>query len=328
MYAEDLLYLRDCKEIFSIMKNLFKFILFSLFAVTIAACSDSEDYNPDTAVSLYEPVPGRRMVAQVKTTNNVNGRDYSWEHNFSYDAQGRIKEINSNIVHYRAVSFENRTYYYLCNITSKANYYFYGDKFHVEYSISKEYPDMPSWNTINSGKDQGLFNENGTIAKMATIDLTYSFTQLKLAYADGGFIYEPKRDERGNVIGYVVRYQMDAASDSLMLDRSKEYMYSGTKNNTNFDFSGYFGYWGIERGIDVLKTEYYAPYQLTAFGMMGASSNYLPIAMLSRDSKGNVVKDEKGNSKYLEGEWTFDSAKYPVQFVDGSGRKTEIRYVD
>lgn len=295
--------------------------------VAMAACSDSEDYNPDTAVTPYEPVPGRRLVSQVKTTNSVNGREYSWEHNFSYDAQGRIKEINSRIVHHRAAKFENMTRYYKCNITSKANYYFEDEKFRVEYTVSHEFPEFPAWNDADSGKDEGLFNENGTLAKMASLDLVYSATQLSRAYADGGHMYEPKRDYDGNVTGYVIRY-LDGDSDSLVLDRSREYLYSALKNKTNFDFSGYFGYWGIERGLVSVADAYYAPYQLTAFGMMGATSNNLPFAMYSRDSKGNVVKDDNGNPVYLYGEWKLDNQGCPVSFVDGSGRKTEIKYID
>ena len=309
------------------MKNLFKFIFLSLMTVAMVACNDSDDYNPDTAVTPYEPVPGRRMVSQVKTTNTIDGRNYSWEHNFSYDAQGRIKEVNSKIVHHRATKFENTTRYYKCNITSKANYYFKDEKFRVEYTVSYEFPEFPAWNDADRGKDDGLFNENGTLAKMASLDLVYSATQLKCAYADGGHMYEPRRDDMGNVTGYVVRYQTGDA-DSLVLDRSRDFLYSGVKNKTNFDFSGYFGYWGLERGIVSVATEYYAPYQLTAFGMMGATSNYLPLALLSRDDKGKVVVDDDGNPVYLYGRWEYDAKGCPVLFVDGSGRKTEIKYVN
>ncbi|MBE6286104.1 MAG: hypothetical protein E7093_06670 [Bacteroidales bacterium] len=309
------------------MKNLFKFIFLSLMTVAMVACNDSDDYNPDTAVTPYEPVPGRRMVSQVKTTNTIDGRNYSWEHNFSYDAQGRIKEVNSSIVHYRPVPFENKVRFYKCYITSKANYYFEGKSFRVEYSISKEYPDYPSWNGVESGRDRGRFNSNGTLAKMSSMDFEYSATQLQCAYSDGGYVYKPVRDSFGNVTGYTVLGMMNSESDTVVLDRSRDFLYSGIKNKTNFDFSGYFGYWGIEKGLMTLATEYYAPYQLTAFGMIGATSSYLPLRMIVRDSKGNVVNDAYGD-RYHNGMWEFDEKECPVSFVDGSGRKTEIKYVN
>lgn len=310
------------------MKNLFRLIFLSLCTVAFVACSDSDDYNADTAVSPYEPVPGRRMVAQVKTTNSIDGRDYSWEHNFTYDAQGRIKEINSNIVHYRAREFDNVTRFYKCYITSQANYYFKGDKLSVEYSVSKEYPDYPDWNTRENGKNNGQFNKNGTLASFLSLDFIYSVTQLQEAHADGGHVYVPYRDASGNVTGYQIRYHNNDGMDSVVLDRSRDFLYGRIKNKTNFDFSGYFGYWGLERAIPAIATEYYACYQLTAFGMMGATSSNLPLAQLARDEKGNSQTDESGSPLYLYGNWEFDNQDCPISFVDGSGRKTEIRYVE
>ena len=310
------------------MKNIFRLMLLSLFSVAFVACSDSDDYNADTAVTPYEPVPGRRMVAQIKTTNTINGRDYSWEHNFVYDAQGRIKEINSNIVHYRAYEFDNVTRFYKCNITSQANYYFRGNDFSVEYTASKEYPDYPDWNTRENGKNNGQFKENGTLASFLSLDFVYSAMQLKEAHADGGSVYVPCRDALGNVTGYQKRAHNNNGNDSIVFDRSKDFIYSGIKNKTNFDFSGYFGYWGLERAVPAIATEYYAYYQLTAFGMMGSTSSYLPLAQLSRDNKGNPLVDESGAPLYLYGKWEFDSRDYPISFIDGSGRKTEIRYVE
>lgn len=310
------------------MKNIFRFMLLSLCAVAFVACSDSEDYNADTAVTPYEPVPGRRMVAQVKTTNTLDGRTYSWEHNFSYDAQGRIKEINSNFVHYRKIPFDGVVRVYKCIITSQANYYFRGDELSVEYSVSKEYPDYPDWNTRENGKNKGFFNEDGVLESFLSLDLVYSKMQLSKAHADGGHIYVPYRDVLGNVTGYQTRYNNDDDKDSIVLDRSVDFKYGYNKNNTNFDFSGYFGYWGLEKAIPAIATEYYAYYQLTAFGMMGSTSSYLPLAQLARDKDGKPLTDDSGAPLYLYGRWEFDSNDYPISYVDGSGRKTEIRYVE
>lgn len=310
------------------MKNILRLMILSLCAVAFVACSDGDDYNADTAVSPYEPVPGRRMVAQVKTMNTIDGRDYSWEHNFAYDAQGRIKEINSSFVHYRAYTFDNVVRYYKCYITSQANYYFKGDNFSVEYSVSKVYPDYPDWNTRENGKNNGQFNVNGTLASFLSLDFVYSAMQLQEAHADGGHIYVPYRDAMGNVTGYQTRYHNDEGKDSVVLDRSRDFMYGGIRNKTNFDFSGYFGYWGLEKAVPAIATEYYAYYQLSAFGMMGSTSSYLPLAQLSRDKNGKPMVDESGSALYLYGRWELDSKECPVSFVDGSGRKTEIRYVD
>lgn len=296
-----------------------------LVALAMAGCSDVYSYDADTAVSPYEPVKERRLVSQVKTTNSIDGRNYSWEHSFSYDVHGRIKEISSRIVHHRAVRFENVTRYYLCNVTSKACYYYLGNDFRIEYSNSYEFPDFPEWDFSDNSKERGVFNENGTLAQYSQMDFSYAGKQLQRAYAETGRIYEQKRDSEGNVTGYVVRNMSSDGTDVLISDYSNEYIYSQKKNRTNFDFSGYFGYWGLEEGL--LASPYYSQCQLAAFGMLGTTGSCLPVAMLSRDSKGDVVKNEYG-PVYLSGTWELDSLDCPVSFVDGMGRRTEIRYVE
>jgi hypothetical protein len=309
-------------------KKFFYMLLVSLATIGFTACSDNDDdYNANTAVSPYEPAQGRRMVAQIKTTNTVDGRDYSWEHNFQYDAQNRIRQIDSRFVHYRAVKFANTTRFYRCNITSQANYYFEDEKFRVEYTLSREYPEFPEWNSTESGKDHGLFNSNGTLAKISAIDLEYNATQLQRAYSDGGIKTEVARDASGNVTGYRKYRMMNAEQDTLIIDRSNDFRYYRDANRTNFDFSSYFGYWGIDQLLYANNTEYYASYQLAAFGFFGATSSHLPYGMLARDGKGNVVM-ESGTPKYLYGNWEFDSQNCPVSFTDGTGRRTEITYIE
>lgn len=310
------------------MKGFFKYIVFPLLAVAIVGCSDDDDYNADTAISPYEPVPERRLVSQVSTTDTIDGRAYLWEYNFSYDVHNRIKEINSKIVGYVDEEFVNITRYYKCNKTSKVNYYYLGNDFRIEYSASHEYPEYPAWNGSQSAKWYGVFNSNGTLAEYSTMDFEYNATQLKAVYLDGGNIYEIKRDTRGNVTGYVKLEQTNVGADRVVADYGNECRYSSFRNNTNFDFSGYFGFWGIEKSLPTEYIEYYAPYQLTAFGMLGATSAYLPLSMLSRNDKGEIVKDNDGNAVYLSGEWVRDEAGYPLEFVEETGRKTEIKYVD
>ena len=295
--------------------------VFYLFAMAVccmfAACSDSDDYNANTAESPYKPSPTLRKVASVRTTNTVDGRDYSWEHKFEYDAQGRIKSINSTMQHHRAVSFADVVRYYKCDITSRADYYYKGDVLEVDYVVERNYPEYPDWNTRESGSDRGKFNQAGVLSNFATIDFVYSATSLSAAYTDSGREYLIKRDASGDVSGYVIT---NLEGDSIILDRGQEYGYSRFQNRINFDLSAYFGYWGIEQELYANRAQYYASYQLGAFGMLGAASPYLPISMLG--------KDEYGNSAYIYGEWELDSQNCPVSFTDATGRKSVITYVE
>lgn len=295
------------------MKTLTKLFILLLSFVAVA-CSDSDGYNADTAETPYEPVPGRRAVARVKTTNTIDGREYSWEHNFTYDAHGRIKEINTGIKHHTARMFLDKVFYYECNITSKANYYYRGKKLDISYTLTGEYPEYPDWNYRESATDNFLFNDLGLLVKLPSLDLVYSATQLHKAYTDAGNEYTVRRDARGNVTGYVV---YSTAGDSIVRDKGRAYGYSqGLRNRTNFDFSAYFGYWGVEQALYANRTEYYASYQLGAFGMLGATSEYLPVSVLN------------GNGEYEYGTWEMDSEGYPVSFTDATGRKTVITYVE
>lgn len=306
-------------------KRLFRLLALVLCVVSFAACSEESDgYNANAAVTPYEPLPGR-LVASVKTTSDLGGRDYSWEHKFEYDTLGRIKEINSYMCHHRAVAFDNVTRFYKCYITSKANYYYRGNDFEVKYSVSREYPDYPDWNTRENGTDEGAFNSAGVLVQFANMDFEYSRTSLQKAHLDNEQRYDVVRDVSGNVNGFVI---YNSVKDSVLLDRSCDFRYSRFRNKTNFDFSGYLGCWGVEQAMYANREKYYASYQLAAFGMLGATSSYLPLSTLSRDSKGEVVKDEGGNPVYLVGEWSFDEKDFPMLYVDASGRRTEIRYVD
>ena len=295
------------------MKTLIKLFI-GVLSLGFVACTD-DDYNADTANSPYEPTT-LRAVAQVKTTNTIEGRNYSWEHNFSYDAKGRIREINSVMIHHDKVNFANVTRYYECQITSKANYFYKGEKLEVAYSVTYEFPDYPAWNTRESGTDYGFFNERGVLTRCSSLDFEYSTTQLQKAYSDIGREYIIKRDASGNVIGYVCN---DIPGDSLVVDNSYKYRYSDFRNNTNFDVSAYFGYWGAEQEIYANCMPYYASYQLGAFGMLGATSGYLPKSILGKNSNGEPV--------YIDGNWRFEGG-YPVEFVDAMGRKTVIKYVE
>lgn len=304
-----------------------RFFYFLALFVGLFSVGCSDGYDADSATSLYKPVEGRRMVAKVKTTKTVDGRNYSWEHNFSYDAQGRIKEINSVILHHQRVTnqYDNATRWYVCNITSKANYYYDDEKLAVYYSVEKVYPEYPDWNNVDNGHNNGVFNENGVLEEFALIDFEYSLTNLLSAYIDGDIRYDFIR-ERGDVTGFV---KYDDLTNTVKKDCGKNYSYSGVKNNTNFDFSAYFGYWEVEQNIIANRAPYYASYQLGAFGMLGSTSVSLPLGQILKDGDGNPVVDEHGQRVYEYGTWKLDETKkYPLEFVDATGRKTEITYVD
>lgn len=298
------------------MKKLF-YLFVAALCCGLCACSDSDDYNADTAESYYKPLEGERMVASVKTTNTIGGRDYYWEHKFEYDAQGRIKNINSVMRHHTEVVFANTSRFYECNITSEAKYYYRGDLLEVYYNVKKEYPEYPAWNEQENAIDRGRFSEAGVLATFSAMDLVYSGNLLSAAYSDNGYEYALKRDASGDVAGYVVT---DINESKVLADNAFKYGYSHYPNRTNFDFSAYFGYWGMEQAVYANRSPYYASYQLAAFGMFGMTSPYLPLSLLG--------KDEYGDEAYVNGKWEFDSQNFPVSFVDATGRRTEITYVD
>lgn len=296
------------------MKNILSILMLSLCA-TFVACSDSDggDGNPDGGNSVYVPLPGRK-VASVKTTSKINGRDYSWEHKFTYDAQGRIKEINSNIQDH--INRNGR--HYLCNKISTAYYYYNGENLEVDYDINWIFPEDMTMNTRTGNKDFGIFNSDGFLKVFKSVeigvssDFEYSGKYLTKAYSDGGFVYELNRSN-GDVLGY--RLKVD---DKLKDDRYSRYGYSANfRNKINMDMSAYFGYWGVEERIYANASPLYASYQLAAFGMLGATSTHLPISVYNEETK-----------MHDDGTWEFDSKDCPISYTDPSGRKTTITYVD
>ena len=294
------------------MKN---FLLILAFLLCVGAVSCTEEYDADTAISNYEAAPGKR-VASLKTTYTSKGNEYSFEHNFSYDAQGRIKSVNSNIVHYVADKIYFDTVYTRCNITSNAEYYYKSEELEVAYSVTREFPTEPSRNNGESGVDYGVFNNAGVLTNFSAVDFFYSTTMLQQGYADNDVYFNVKHDADGNVSGYT---KCRTSTDEVISDKSGCYFYSPFKNKTNFDFSAYFGYWGVEQAVRMISVPYYATYQLAAFGMLGATSQLLPLGVVEKDVDG------KDNSQPA---WVLDSQGYPLSFVDVDGRKTEITYCE
>lgn len=296
------------------MKNILTILMLSLCA-TFIACSDGDDdsYNPDTAESVYKPFAGRKVSA-LKTTRTVNGRKYSWEHKFTYDAKGRISKINSNIQDH--IKREGK--YYLCNRISNACYYYKGNELEVEYAISWNFPENMMMNISNEGKDHGIFNSSGFLKTFRSVeigvssDFTYNGKTLVESNCDGEFVYELNRTN-GNVLGYRLSKEGEVKEDCYSY-----YKYSATfRNNINMDLSAYFGYWGVEEKIYANASPFYAAYQLAAFGMLGTTSPNLPKSAYNEETK-----------SYEDGDWDFDEKGYPVSYKDPFGRVTEIIYAD
>ena len=285
------------------MKNLFPILLLSL-CVGFASCN--EEYDADTAVSHYQPVPGKRLVASVKTTFVENGGEATHYHRYTYDANGRIKSVNSELVVYSG-KIENfiDTVYYKCNMTTSANYFYRGEELEVAYTVSIDYPDRPVYNKFSSSSNYGIFKSNGVLSRFSQSSFDYSTTMLLQSYADDDICFSVFRDSAGNVTGYKKFY---ASTGEVLEDKRNICTYDTSfrnKNKTNFDFSAYFGYWGVEQGVPIISTPYRAPYQLAAFGMLGSTSQHLP-----------------------KGGWKFDEQECPVSYTDPSGRHTVITYHD
>ena len=297
------------------MKHLFS-ILFLSLCVAFVSCD--EVYDADTAESHYQPIPGRRLVASVKTTFEENGGEATHEHHFAYDAKGRIRTVNSNLVIYSPVVMDYYdTVYYKCNMVMSANYFYRGEELEVAFSVSTEYPDLPGMNRYSSSSNYGYFNSNGVLERFSLASYEYSATQLQQAYTDGDICFDVVRNGDGNVTGYK-KYQ--ATSGQVHENKIGLYHYHPIRNKTNFDFSAYFGAWGVEQCVPVIARPYRAPYQLAAFGMLGATSPNLPFGIIERGAD--------GVDNYIYGEWEFDNQDYPLSYVDTEGRRTVITYYE
>lgn len=310
------------------MKNFFYLfaLAIGLFAV---ACSSDEGYNADSAQSNYVPVSADKMVASVYTTSVIDGREYSWKHLFSYDKQGRIKEVNSVIKHHDIYSqtVTGQNFFRECNITSNAKYFYDGANLKVVYTVKNEYPTYPVWNNSYSFTDAGILHEDGFIKRYVSTSRKGSLSfecnyklggKLDVVDIDGGYTLTMDRDASGNVTGFYFEGINDSGNDSIV-DARAMYDYTYVQNKTNFDFSAYLGYWGVERNIGAMSEPFYANYQLAAFGFFGAVSPSLPLWNV-KEMGGN---DDGSNP------WEFDSSRrYPVRYTDPSGRVTEITYIE
>lgn len=305
------------------MMKKFLWLFMMTAAVVFAACSDdSEGYDSDTAVSNYVPLLGSKKVASLHTKNVYGGREYSWKHNFTYDKQGRIKEVNSDIVHHRLWNTtDGNLHGRKCIIKSNAKYYYKGDYLEIAYSVVGKYPEYSAWDYSYSYTNGGKLNDNGHIVSFSqppyeSFVCEYNFTNLRNVAFDGGCQIDIYRSSNGNVNGYRFAGYDTAGNDSVSTCMSR-YKYTGIENNTNFDFSAYLGYWEHERYIYALSSWPYAAYQLAAFGFFGSCSGNLPLCETSVSDKVTVADV-----------WELDSDGCPVKYNAPDGRVTEITYAD
>lgn len=290
------------------MKNT-KFLLL-LLSLVFVACGEYYGYDADKAESPYAPKKATHIVKSLKTTSVYNGYDYSWEHKFKYDKHNRIQEVTSNIKFYVEDKWEGT---YVGYRKSVAKYYYLDNNIDVVYTVSFEYPDHPNKNRTYNGTDEGVFDsKKGVLKKYSALDLLYSGSTLTTVYCDGGRRYEIERDRNNNVTGYNIYDDYD----NSLINSYGEYNYSSKENNTNFDFSGYLGYWGVEEELLPNASPYYAAYQLAAFGFMGTTGKNLPV--------GKPEKLDTGES--ITGQWELDDKGRPVLFTETSGRKTSVTY--
>lgn len=287
-----------------------KYLILLLLPLSFAfvSCSDDdevftpfeEDYNADEAVSVYEATDYRK-VKSIEMTAEKDGRGYSWKYNFSYDAQNRIKSIDTECVTHWYYSTNKR--WYRINRSTKAEYYYKeGNQLKIAYSVTEEYPAYPDWNNTVEEWYVGRFNDNGFLESFASFDCVYNGATLTNIHVDGGRQYQIVRAQ-DCVSGYI--FIPSEGENAEVADYSYIHKYTRIINQTNIDFSGLFGNWVLEREIPGCEEWPYAPFQLAAFDMLGTRSLYLPI-----------------------GDWQFDIYNSPVAVTLPQGYKCKIAYVD
>lgn len=278
------------------MKQTFLYLtLLSIIALATIGCSKSDDeYNADTAPSYYKPGVYERMVDSILITSTVDGRDYSWNYNFIYDAQNRIKEIRGLRKFYESSLKQN------CEETIISKYYFFDNvTLGVEYFYNIYIPKTGQSGN-RQGKYYGCFDGDGKLISFDSFDCEYEGLILNKVYTDYETSFALEYDRYNNIIK---TYQLDSLGTNPIEKTILEYEYSNKKNNTNIDFASFLGYNIAERNIQWNKLHPYEYFHLGAFEMFGSRSYHLP-----------------------KGEWTFDEEGYPVKYISPKERTYIIKY--
>lgn len=276
------------------MKRTFLYFTFMLFTASIiTGCSKDEDeYNADTAQSYYKPLEYDKMVSSIDITSKVNNRDYSWNYNFVYDAQNRIKEINGETKFYQS-TVEMRG-------TIATKYYYNNETLQIEYIYDIYAPSLNK-SIVKSDKHYGHFDkEDGKLISFDSFDCEYEGLMLSKVYTDYGTSFGLEYDRDNNI---VKTYQLDSLALNPIEKTIKEYQYSTKVNKTNIDFASFLGYNVAERNIPCNELHPFELFHLGAFGMFGGRGTNLP-----------------------QGEWTLDDDGYPIKYISPKNRTYVIKY--
>ena len=268
-----------------------------LLCMLAAGCSSDDSYNADTAESYYKPEVYDRMVSAITMTQKyADGKNCEYKYEFLYDAQNRIKEINSTWKYFPNISGVGKK---LCNTSVNARYFFEGEALTIKCRQENVFPGNEEWNSVTNKNYSGAFNKDGVLSQFHSFDCEYQGLLLTKAYFDGGYELGLGYDRTNNIIK---AYSIDSLGNPKD-NETIRYSYTQKVNRTNFDFASFFGYNIIEASIHKPNSAVYAPFQLGAFGMFGARGINLP-----------------------QGEWEMDSEGYPVAYSNSEGRRYVITY--
>lgn len=276
------------------MKKYLSILLISTSLFATASCSSDDDsYNADDAVTSYNPMPSDiyKTVKGIKVTQNYNGKDYSWDYNFDYDAHNRIKSVNCDIVAYAK---DDKGKYHKVTGTISTDYRFEDNNMLV---VDSRITNI-NFNDNSSYRYVGEFNRAGYLEHFGPFSCVYSSSnRLSEAYLDNERKYSFEYEERyGNITGYV------CDSVNKRVEQHNIYEYHSKTNKTNIDIAGFIGNCIIEREISGNENKSYPILFLSAFDMLGTRSNNLP-----------------------EGNWVIDN-NLPLNAVLPTGQKLEFRY--
>lgn len=279
------------------MKKHFTLLFMAASLFMVACSSDDEGYNADTAISHYTPMPqdDYRMVQGIKMTQLYNGRNFTWDYTFDYDAQNRIKNVNCDVTTFAK---DNSGKYHKVTGAITMNYIFESENImKIHTTITSEPQGII--NEDSEYKYAGEFSNDGRLTDFAVFGCEYSMGgRLSKAYMDNERVYSMSHDGMGNITGY----RCDSVN-KVLADYPNKYEYSVALNKTNIDIAGFMGNCVIEREIPGNENEMYPIVLLSAFDMLGQRSPGLP-----------------------KGEWSYDAQGSPVKGVLSDGIELNIRY--
>lgn len=259
------------------MNKIVSFLLSAVLFFCFNGCSsDDDEYNANA--ESYYVASTLKKVTSITSTAVSNGQTYSFKYAFTYDAKNRISNIDG-VINYPSTIGN-------CLLTTQATYYYTDmSNLKVTYSQSYAFADKPSSDYETSGEYFGTFNELGALEVFGALDCEYEMSRLSEVYLDYGEYYQLCWS-KDNVVGYYYKESETSATE----DFSTVNDFSSVVNNTNFDFSAFFG--GLAFEVETLPCGgniLYSPFYLGAFDMLGARSHNLPAAQYTYNADGYPV---------------------------------------